>query len=169
MLSGRLSRRQLFLGYALAAAAVLIISLLLGQISAVLPVQYIGYFGLVPIVLGLRMLLANFRHDPETQDKTGQAHLGVIGLAATLFSNSVDTILVLAPLLIDSKSGIDLAIGISYTVIVPVWFALSYFLHHHAARLRWISNAARWLAPLIMITVGAYIIDNTMTDIVAGH
>ena len=168
MLSGRLSRGQIFSGYALAAAAVLVISLLLGQISAVLPVQYIGYLGLVPIFLGMRMLLANIRRDKEVDDSTPQANLGAVGLATTLFSNSMDTILVLAPLLLDSKSRFDLVIGISYLFMVLAWYALGYFLHHHAARLQWISSTARWLAPLIMITVGAYIIDNTMTDIVAG-
>jgi len=168
MLGGRLSREQIFSGYLLAAAAVLMISLLLGQISAVLPVQYIGYLGLVPIFLGLRMLLVNIRGEKEVEDETSPANLGAAGLATTLFSNSVDTILVLAPLLLDSQSRFDLVIGISYVFMVLAWYALGYFLHHHAARLQWISLTARWLAPLIMITVGAYIIDNTLTDVVAG-
>jgi cadmium resistance protein CadD (predicted permease) len=169
MLSGQLSRRQIFTGYALAAAAVLVISLLLGQLSAVLPIQYIGYLGLIPIFLGLRMLLANFRSDKKVDDEKPKVGLGTVGLATTLFSNSVDTVLVLAPLLIDSQYRIDVAIGISYVFVALGWFVLGYFLHHHAARLQWITSAARWLAPLIMIAVGAYIIDNTVTDIVAGH
>lgn len=115
------------------------------------------------------MLLGNFRQNKTTGETTPQAGLGVAGLATTLFSNSVDTVLVLAPLLIDSQSNIDLLIGFSYALMVLAWYALGYFLHHHAVRLQWISTVAIWLAPLIMIAVGAYIIDNTMTDIIAGH
>jgi len=169
MIGGGTPHRHILGGYVLATAGVLGVSLLLGLSSGQLPVEYIGYLGLVPILLGARVLLARLRHGPVAMAGNVTMQAGSAGVATTLFSNSVDTILVISPLLGDTHSRFDMVIVVAYLAVACVWFALAYILHARTVRLKWLSSKAQWVAPLIMITVGLYILDNTLTDMIAGH
>ncbi len=162
------SRGQLFAGYALATFAVLGVSLVLGFSSGMLPVQYIGYLGLVPILFGAKMLVASFRQRPAVTGKELATGPGAISVGTVLFSNSVDTILIVSPLLGDTEARLDYVIVGAYLVMATAWYALGHLLHSNIARLNWVPSVARWLAPLLMITVGIYILDNTLTDTLAG-
>jgi cadmium resistance protein CadD (predicted permease) len=161
--------RQLFVGHVVAAAGVLLVSFLLALSSTVIPVRYVGYLGFIPVLIGARLLLAQVRHRHRTSLDASPPRLGVAGLATTLFSNSVDTIVIMAPLLADSQSKYDRVILAAFLVVVLLWFALACLLQRYAARLRWLASAGHWLAPLIMIAIGFYILDNTITDTVTGH
>ena len=90
-------------------------------------------------------------------------------VATALFANSVDTMLVFSPLLADSAATVDPLIVASYLLVAIAWFMVAWLFSRNAARLARVSMIAQWLAPLIMIAVGLYILDNTATDVVAGH
>ena len=168
MLGRRASTLQIFAGHGLAAIAVLLAAFLLGLSAAALPTDYIGYLGVVPIVLGMNMLLRKIRGRTQLRVDATPQTLSVFAVATTLFANSADTMLVFSPLLADSEVATDYLIVAAYPVMAAVWFVLALFFSRHAARLRGLSAAAEWLAPLIMITVGLYILDNTITDVVLG-
>ena len=168
MLSGRASLGRLAVAYSVAAVAVLLASLAVGLSANAIPVNYIGYLGLVPILLGMKLLAGRFRdrgHDPSSED-TGGFSVGAI--ATTLFSNSVDTMLVIAPLLADSSARTDRMIVAAYLATAIAWFLAARLFSRRARRLRRVTTAVQWLTPLIMIAVGFYILDNTMTDVIPG-
>lgn len=168
MLGRRESMLQILAGHGLAAIAVMLAAFVLGLSAAALPTHYIGYLGVVPIVLGMSMLLKKIRGRMQVPiDATPQA-LSVFAVTTTLFANSTDTMLVFSPLFADSEVATDYVILAAYPVMAAVWFLLALFFSRHAARLRGLSAAAEWLAPLIMIIVGLYILDNTVTDVVLG-
>jgi len=50
-----------------------------------------------------------------------------------------------------------------------VWFGVARLLALHASRLKYVTLAGQWIAPVVMILVGIYILDNTATDLVAGY
>jgi len=168
MLGRRESAGQILVGYALATIAVLLASWLLGLSAGVLPLNYVGYLGLVPILLGVKMLVQQIRGRAETLVGTIAQDLSFLAVATTLFTNSADTMLVFSPLLADSETGTDHVIILAYIAVATIWFLLAHFLSRHAARLHGISVVAQWFAPLIMIVVGFYILDNTITDVVPG-
>ena len=168
MLGGRASKGRLAAAYSIAVIAVLLAALALGLSANAIPVDYIGYLGLVPILLGVKLLVDQFQkrdHDPSIVN-TG--NFSVAGIAATLFSNSVDTMLVFAPLLADSNTRTDRMIVPAYLAMAVTWFLVAHLLSQRAARLQRVSTAAQWITPLIMIAIGIYILDNTITDVVPG-
>ena len=131
--------------------------------------QYLGYLGAVPIVLGLRLLLAQIRSGGDVQmdmsdEAQGATSTGVLALASTQLSNGVDTVLVFAPLLADSRFVFDVQIAVLFLLLMLLWFGLAKLLSAHAARLPVIARFGNWLAPLVMIGVGLYILGNTATD-----
>ena len=169
MLGGRVSTGRLIAGYAIAVSAVLVVSLALGLSANVIPINYVGYLGLVPVLLGVKLLAEQFRNRDDVPKTTTMETFSVAAVATTLFSNSVDTMLVFAPLLADSSARSDRVIAAGYLVMAFFWFFAAQFLSQRAARLRRISTAAQWLTPLIMIAIGLYILDNTITDVVPGN
>lgn len=168
MLDGRTRLLRLFAAYALATTAVLAVSVALGLSANAIPVHYIGYLGLVPILLGLKMLADQLRNRGIAPEAATAGSYSVAAITATLFSNSVDTILVFAPLLGDSHAGADRTIVTAYVALALAWFLAARLFSQRAAQLRHLSTAAQWLTPLIMIAVGFYILDNTLTDVVPG-
>jgi cadmium resistance protein CadD (predicted permease) len=169
MLGGRVSRGRLFAAYAIAAIAVLVVSLTLGLSANVIPIDYVGYLGLVPVILGVKLFAEQLRSRDDAPETATVKTFSVAAVATTLFSNSVDTMLVFAPLLADSSAGIDRVIAAGYLVMAFFWFFAAQFFSQRAARLRPVSTAAQWLTPLIMVAIGLYILDNTITDVVPGN
>jgi len=133
-----------------------------------MPIHYVGYLGLVPIMLGVKTLIGQFRSREDAPVDRAPVEFSVVVITSTLFANSADTMLVFSPLLADSETGMDYMIVVGYIAMATIWFLLALFFSRHAARLHPVSVAAQWLAPLIMIAVGFYILDNTLTDVVAG-
>ena len=92
----------------------------------------------------------------------------MFAIASTQLANGVDTIFVFSPLLADSRGDIDYLIVGCFAVMAAAWFGVARFLALHASRLKGVTLAGQWLAPLGMILVGFYILNNTATDLVAG-
>ena len=165
MLAGTTSASGLVSGYVLANLAVLAVSIVLGLSSSVIPVALIGYLGIIPVGLGIYSLIGQFRGQGQAiAANTGNG--AALGVAATLTANSVDSIIIFAPMLADSKASIDPFIAVAFLVVAAAWFWMARVASHHAARLEAVSKAAGWIAPLIMIYVGVYILMNTATDVV---
>lgn len=162
------STRRILAGYCVAAIAILLVSWALGLSANVIPIHYVGYLGLVPITLGVTTLIRQFRGREDSPVGPAPEKFSVLAITMTLFANSADTMLVFSPLLADSETGTDYMIVVAYIAMAVTWFLLALFFSRHAARLQSVSVAARWLAPLIMMVIGFYILDNTLTDVVAG-
>ena len=157
----------LFAGYALGMFGVLLTAVLIGLVGYLFPVEYLGYLGVIPVLLGIRLLAQSFRNEGAAQGSDQAAvpaATGIITLASTQLSNGVDTVLVFAPLLADSSLIFDAEIAGLFLLLVVAWFALARLLAANALKLPALERLGRWLAPIVMIGVGLYILGNTATD-----
>ena len=165
MLAGKISFAGIASGYAMATIAVLVSSTILGLSSNVIPVELIGYLGVFPIGLGIYSLIGQIRGGSRQADaNTGNA--AALGVAATLTGNSADSIIIFSPMLADSKGVVDLYIVSAFVVVAAAWFWMAKVASQRVAKLDAVTNVAGWIAPLIMIYVGIYILMNTATDVV---
>ena len=168
LLAGRGGHDQVLRGHLLGMLGLLALSCAFGYGANVIPVEYIGYFGWIPILLGLRGLYSIFRANgevggarPTAPDQRGRA----LSIAATQLANGVDTVLVFGPLLADSETGVDFVVIGGFLGMAIAWFALARLLEANAARLRLLDRYGHWIAPIVLIVVGFYILDNTATDV----
>lgn len=166
------STLQLLAGYAFGMLGVLILAVLIGLVGYLFPVAYLGYLGVIPILLGVRLLLEKLRGvrsapaPASTAQEAVPAAAGVLTLASTQLSNGIDTVLVFAPLLADSRLIFDVEIAGLFLLLALFWFGLARLLAAHALKLPALERLGGWLAPLMMIGVGIYIFVNTATDLV---
>ena len=169
ILAARLSPRQIFAGYVFSMSAVLGIAMIFGIAGYFFPAQYMGYLGVIPVLLGVRMM-ADLWRQPDGRQSIGPDHttLALPGMILTLLSNSVDSVLVFAPFVADSNPEADILIAIAFMSMVFLWFGLALYASKHARRINALKKAGEWIAPLIMIIVGLYILDNTLTDVMPG-
>ena len=96
--------------------ALLMISIAFGAGAEQLPLEYVGFLGVIPIVMGVRGLYVVARRPSgktEEGGRTERRSAGRLAIAATQGANGVDSILVLGPLLADSERGADLVMKIT--------------------------------------------------------
>jgi cadmium resistance protein CadD (predicted permease) len=160
-------RVRLLVAYGLGMVGVLVLSVLLGLVGYLFPLEYLALLGIVPIALGMKVLWEEWRAG-DGEAAVAASGATMIAVAATQLSNGVDTILVFAPLLADSHVVFDAEIAALFLLMIPVWFGLSGLIGRQAARLQAIQRWSRWLAPLVMIGVGIYILTDTATDLSPG-
>ncbi len=165
-LGGTLSSGRLFAAYALGMLGVLAIAVLVGLVGYLFPLGYLGYLGVIPILLGLRLMIGNLRRGVDVPPAAVATTGGVLAVASTQLSNGIDTVLVFSPLLADSQLIFDAEIAGLFIILFCLWFMLARVLSGHAGRLPLIQRISHWLAPLVMIGVGFYILGNTATDVV---
>ena len=167
LVSKQVALSRIFAGYMTGMFILLLLSIIISFVSFVIPLSYLGFFGVIPLLMGFIMLLRLVRGGEESDDHPGVKG-AVLAIALTQVANGVDTVLVFAPLLVDSRTEIDYAIAVVFMVVAVLWFWFAQWLSYHASRLEVITKFGRWIAPVVMIAVGLYILDNTVTDMVTG-
>jgi cadmium resistance protein CadD (predicted permease) len=169
LLAGRGRNRQILVGHLLGMLTILVLTVAFGMGANLLPVEYVGYLGVIPVSLVLKGLYDLSRSRSDTKDDAVREHVAPLSIAATQVANGVDTVLVFGPLLADSESNIDLVVVIGFVAMTFAWFGLARFLEHHASRLTILERYGHWVAPIVLIIVGLYILDNTSTDVLPGN
>ena len=165
MLAGKTSFAGIARGYAMATVAVLLISIILGWSSNVIPIGLIGYLGVFPIGLGIYTMIGQFCWFPP-RNCADVGNGAALGIATTLTANSADSIIIFSPMIADSQTIIDLYIVSAFVVVAAAWFWMAKVASQRAAKLDAVTRVAGWIAPFIMIYVGIYILMNTATDVI---
>ena len=173
LLSARGRTAPILIGHLLGMFALLVLSFLFGTAANLVPIDWIGFLGVIPITMGLIGLkrlhgLSSTNTENETTHETRTGLALPLSVATTQVANGVDTVLVFGPLFADSSETIDFAILIGYMAMAFVWFGLARFLGSHATRFKIIGRYGHWVAPIVMIIVGMYILSNTQTDVLPG-
>ena len=150
MVSKQVALSRIFAAYMTGMFILLLLSIIISLVSFVLPLSYLGFFGVIPVMLGFIMLLRLVRGG---EDSDGQAGVkgAFLGIALTQVANGVDTVLVFAPLLVDSRTEVDYTIAGVFTVVAVLWFWFAQLLSYHASRLEVILKIGRWIAPVVMM------------------
>lgn len=165
-------RRGIFVGFALAAAGVLLLALLCGLAGTLVDPAWLGYLGLLPVALGCRQLYLTIRYaasgPPNPRDHGDQPVNPAAGSGLSAFllmaSNSGDSFALFLPLFAESRFE-ALIVEVSVCILMILLWCL---LAGRAAETPSIANRlqrhGRYLVPLLMIAVGVYVLLDTGTD-----
>jgi len=141
----------------------------IGHAAEIVPVDYLGWLGLIPIGLGSVGVINLFRENTPSHTTREQAFEGggaaFLATLASQLGNGVDTILTFGALFADSNPASDTLIGITVAAMAVLFFAGARYAVGHPALEKSIEKHAQRITPFILIIVGAYIVADTATDV----
>lgn len=171
-LFGRYSDRryEVMFGYLAGMVIVGAATWYVGKLAGAAPVRYLGLLGVIPVAIGLLEIIRLFRNKGVVHDPV-VAGAGSTAVAATLLaqlSNSADTIVTYSVLFSDANDlGDHLVLG-AFAGMVLLFALVGYLALRHPWLSRPVQLYGHYLAPLILITVGLYVLSNTALDMMPG-
>ena len=153
--------RPISLGFAIATAFILVLATSFSVLSFFVSPQIVRYLGLVPIIIGIRMLA---RGD-GVSDSAVCGQITASSVSVLLAANSMDTVATFGPLFAESESIVRLSMIVGYVVTATIMIWAVFHLSRGVDTVLGSGKAIQVLAPLVMIGVGCYVLLNTGTDL----
>jgi cadmium resistance transport/sequestration family protein len=130
---------------------------LLGSLGAlVIPGEWVGLLGVVPIYLGVRALLALRGDRGESGGPVGVS--GAWGVAAVTFANGADNLGVYVPLFAGAGPARTGVIVFVFFVLVALWCFAGHRLGSHPAVAEKIDRYGHVVVPFVLMALGVYIL-----------
>ncbi len=148
------------------------VGLWIGKAANIVPVEYLGLLGFVPISIGVVELIQLRRGKAKVTVAKEKSVDGVQKVfMTTLFSqlgNGADTIIVFGVLFIDSAPSADILTILTLAAMAVIFVLVGIYAVRHPALSEWIDRYAYRATPFVLIIVGVYILANTATDLLPG-
>ncbi len=159
-------------GFFVSVLILAIAGLWIGKAADIVPVEYLGLLGFVPISIGVVELIQLRRGKAKvTAAKEKSVDRVPIVFMTTLSSqlgNGADTIVVFGVLFIDSMPSADILTILTLIAMGVVFVFVGIYAVRHPALCEWIDRYAYRVMPFVLIIVGVYIVANTATDLLPG-
>jgi cadmium resistance protein CadD (predicted permease) len=144
---------QILAGQLLGFAAWVSVSVLAAAGLRLVPDQWVGLLGLLPIALGVRGLLRARHSDPTYVPATGT--LSVAGLTA---ANGVDNVTVYVLLFTGLSPGSELLTIATFFVLLVVLCLAAALIGGRKKVAALVGAAGRWLIPIVFIFIGGWVL-----------
>ncbi|GIH93869.1 cadmium resistance transporter [Planobispora siamensis] len=155
--SGRPRPWQIVTGQYAGIALLVVVSAVAALGLTVVPDEWIGLLGLVPLGLGL-WNLAGVLRAADGGEQAPPAATGLLSVAGTTVANGADNISVYTPLFRTIGPGASLVTVAVFAVLVAAWCAAGSWLGSHKAVIAVVERSGHWLVPVVFIAIGAVII-----------
>lgn len=162
----RLPRRDIVAGQYLGFLALLVVCLAGFGVGAVLPPNWVGWLGVVPLTMGL--VIAIRRLTPDARVFTAKAidpnlpsmdsGTGALGVAWVTIANGGDNLAVYMPLFANSSTAETCVIVASFLVMVACWCLLAGLFVRHPAVSGVFDRWGDWLFSTGLIALGFHIL-----------
>nr|WP_312755444.1 CadD family cadmium resistance transporter [Bacillus mobilis] len=154
----RIYPKDIIIGQYLGFALLVLISLLATFGVTLIPDQWVGLLGLIPIYLGVTLFIKGEDEDEgailSSLKKFSKFYLSV---AFITFANGGDNIGIYVPLFSTLNNNQLVITVVTFFIMVAVWCLIGYRL----ARFRYVSETlekyGRWVIPIVFIGLGFYI------------
>jgi cadmium resistance protein CadD (predicted permease) len=130
------------------------------------PDQWVGLLGLVPIGFGAWGL---WRLRGNGTDSRAPLASTFTRIATITFANGADTISVFAPLFRTLRTGGPLLATALFLALTGVWCVAGVVLGNNLAAVTALGRVTQWVAPIVFIAVGVFILIATGTVAAVGQ
>ena len=171
-LLGRYSDRryEVMFGYLAGMLVIAAATFYVGKLAGTAPVRYLGLLGILPVLVGLVGIVRLFRNQGVIRDPVVPG-AGSTAVAATLLAqlgNSADTIITYGVLFSDSNDLGDHLVLASFAGMTLLFVLVAYQALRHPWLSRPVQLYGHYITPLILITVGMFVLSNTALDLLPG-
>lgn len=162
----RFKVRQVVVGQYVGIGVLYGISVVGSLIGLILPPEYVGLLGLVPIGIGLKKIWEMWKgHEQEEagDEKVATGYGNAVAVAMVTIANGADNISIYTPLFA-TRSGYDIAIiGVVFAIMTMVWLIAAHWLTNHRMIGAPIRRYGHRVVPFVLIALGVLILHEAGT------
>lgn len=137
--------------------ALVALSLLAALGLTVVPDEWVGLLGLLPLALGIRGLIRGLRTGDD-DDKEITGGLGLLGIAGITIANGADNIAIYTPVFRTMAPGDTAITVLVFLALVAVWCVLGRIIGTHHKVVETLEKIEHWLVPAVFIGLGLVIL-----------
>lgn len=158
------SDRHVNLGFLGAFLLILLIGFSASYAADFLPSRYTGYLGVVPLSLGIFRLFRTIRGRGGGPTLGPVTALSPWTVGLVMLANNGDSLAVLTSLFAETREPFTLLIAGTGLSMALLWSSLAGWIARHPRLEGPVRKWSPYVLPLILITVGWYILSDTATD-----
>jgi len=156
--------RRVLVGYWASVSLILAIGAGIGLVDSWISPDAVGRLGWIPLGLGVFQLGVFLSGRASGVAERGPV-AGAAGALAVFAAMSADSVAVLGPMVADTANRLEWAVLAGWAGMGVVWTWLSGRLATRPAVVAATGPLGAWLAPVLMILVGCYILLDTAYDV----
>jgi cadmium resistance transport/sequestration family protein len=158
----RFRAREVIVGQYLGIGALILVSIAAALIALVVPLAYVGFLGLIPIIIAVADLVDSWRGDDERGEDAqplaaDHGRSKVFAVAAVTIANGGDNIGVYVPLFAVSSAAQVAVIVAVFLLMTALWCALAHWLVHHRTIGIHMRRYGHRVLPFVLIAVGLFV------------
>lgn len=144
-------------GQYLGFITLVVISVVAALGLTIVPDEWVGFVGVVPLAIGIYLLIKGLRRGDEDDDSGIEAG-GLFAVAGITIANGADNISLYTPVF-RTMSPVDTALTIGvFLVLVAVWCVVGRAVGTNRRVTELLERVEHWLVPAVFIGLGLYIL-----------
>jgi cadmium resistance transport/sequestration family protein len=157
---GSLTGWKVVLGQYLGFIALVAVSVVAAIGLTVVPDQWVGFLGLVPLGIGLYGLVRTIRSraDDDDDDEGAIRAGGLLGVAGITIANGADNISLYTPVFRTSPVSDTVVMIVVFLILVAVWCLIARWVGTNKTVTEALEKIEHWLVPAVFIGLGLYIL-----------
>ena len=151
---------QIVAGQYLGFITLVVISVIAALGLTIVPDEWVGLLGLVPLAIGVYGLIRTLRRrgDDDDDDESSISAGGLLGVAGITIANGADNISLYTPVFRTNPVPDTIVTIIVFLVLVAVWCLVARFVGTSKAVTEALEKIEHWLVPAVFIGLGLYIL-----------
>ncbi|MFI8597019.1 cadmium resistance transporter [Rothia koreensis] len=147
---------QIVGGQYLGFITLVVISVIAALGLTVVPDEWVGFLGLIPLGIGIWTLIRGLRRNGDDDDQI--TAVGLWGVAGITIANGADNISLYTPIFRTSTPGDVTIMIVVFLILVAVWCAAGRLIGTHKAVTEMLERVEHWLVPVVFIGLGLFIL-----------
>ena len=126
----------------------------------IVPDEWVGFLGLIPLVIGIYGLIRTLRRleNGDDDDESAIRAGGLLGVAGITIANGADNISLYTPVFRTSPIPDTVITIIVFLVLVAVWCVVARLVGTNKTVTETLEKIEHWLVPAVFIGLGLYIL-----------
>jgi cadmium resistance transport/sequestration family protein len=163
----RMRSWQIVVGQYLGFIALVAASFLAALGLTVIPDQWVGLLGLIPLGLGVVALIRTLRgRDDDDEAESALKAVGLLGVAGITIANGGDNVAIYTPVFRTMSTADSVVTIVVFLVLVAVWCLIARLVGTREAVTEALERVEHWLVPVVFIGLGLFILVESGT---IGH
>ena len=151
-------RWEIWVGQYLGFSVILLVSFTAALGLKVVPVEWVGLLGLIPLLLGIRGLLKLIRTRRDRDPDPPVMATGLLSVVAVTVANGGDNIALYTPVFrIIGVADAALTLAV-FAVCTALWCLAGQLAVSHQRVVEVLQRSSRWLVPVVFVVLGSYIV-----------